>query len=180
MNLFLKLPFVASFLNYDDKKKNDLAEPKEPPILGSKDQDDIFMEGLILNEGKVPHVYKDTKGLYTIGIGTLVDKSMNAGLTDDEMLYLARNRARLYAEELDLKIPWWRDLSPVRQRVILELAYNMGVGNRTRGLLSFYNTLPAIQRGDYKTAVAGLERSKWAKDVGPNRTARLTSALLQG
>lgn len=172
----MKLTAVFSFLS---SLVGALHKPVDT-ILGSAEQDDLFMEELVLSEGKVPHVYKDTKGLYTIGIGTLVDKRMGAGLTDDEMYFLARNRIRLFAKELDAKLPWWRDLTPVRQRVILELAYNMGVGNRIKGLLSFYNTLPAIQRGDYETAAAGLLRSKWAKDVGPNRAARLTSALIKG
>lgn len=175
----LALLFGGASATSREKQPLPLQEP-EDSILGSKEEDELFMEELVLSEGKVRHVYQDTKGYYTIGIGTLVDERLGAGLTDEEMYYLARNRVRAFSEELDKKLPWWRDLTPRRQRVILELAYNMGVGSRKKGLLSFFNTLPAIERGDYETAVNGLLRSKWADDVGPTRAGRLTKALLEG
>jgi len=149
-------------------------------ILGSTYQDDLLMEDLIENEGLVLHAYLDTKKLVTIGIGTMIDKSRGGGITKEEAIYLAKNRLQKAADQLDEHLPWWRELSPVRQRLMVELCYNMGIGSKTSGLLSFVNTLPAIQRGDYLTAAKGFQNSKWARDVGPIRSGKMIKMLLEG
>ena len=149
-------------------------------ILGSTYQDDLLMENLIENEGLVLHAYLDTKKLVTIGIGTMIDKSRGGGITKEEAIYLAKNRLKKAAQQLDEHLPWWRELSSTRQRLMIELCYNMGIGSKTSGLLSFVNTLPAIQRGDYLTAAKGLQNSKWARDVGPIRSGKMIKMLLEG
>ena len=154
-----------------------------PPIdtsLGSTYQDDLLMEDLIDNEGLVLHAYLDTKKLVTIGIGTMIDKNRGGGITKEEAIYLAKNRLKKAAQQLDEHLPWWRELSLVRQRLMVELCYNMGIGSKTSGLLSFVNTLPAIQRRDYLTAAKGFQNSKWARDVGPIRSGKMIKMLLEG
>lgn len=159
----------------------DSCRPKpEEFLLGSAEQDALLMEDLISNEGYVSHVYQDTKGYWTAGIGRLLDRRKGGGLSMEEAVYLARNDVRKAIGQLDIHLPWWKNLSPVRKRVMIELVFNMGIGSSSSGLLSFRNTLPAIERGDYDTAAAGLRNSKWAKDVGPIRSGKMIRMLLQG
>lgn len=134
---------------------------------------------LARDEGEVLHAYQDSEGLWTIGIGCLIDRRRGGGITHEEAVYLLGNRVAAKEAELDRAIPWWRGLSPARQRVILNMAYNMGVGDAASGLLSFHDTLAAIQRGDWKAAAAGMKASKWARQVG-ERADRLEALLLKG
>lgn len=76
---------------------------------------------------------------------------------------------------LDRNLPWWRGLDEVRQRVVANLAFNLGIGK----LLGFKNTLAAMQRGSYAVAAAGMLNSLWAKQVGA-RAQRLASAMEHG
>ncbi|KVC46285.1 hypothetical protein WI72_32110 [Burkholderia ubonensis] len=76
---------------------------------------------------------------------------------------------------LDLHLSWWRQLDEVRQRVIANMAFNMGVAT----LLAFKNTLAAVQRGAYDIAAAGMKASRWYSQVG-QRAVRLRSAMETG
>jgi len=156
------------------------AKPAEEFLLGSAEQDELLMQDLINNEGFVSHAYQDTKGYWTAGIGRLLDRRKGGGLSMEEAVYLAKNDVRRSIVLLNKHLPWWKNLSPVRQRVMIELVFNMGIGDSSNGLLSFRNTLPAIKHGDYETATTGLRNSKWAKDVGPIRSSKMIKMLLQG
>lgn len=132
-------------------------------------------------EGKVPTVYKDSKGLWTIGIGILVDpKVPGAGLTYEEMRYLARNRIRAAEDELDAAFPWFAGVDEPRRAVFVELVFNMGMGNRKKGLRSFVNTLRAAAEGRWLDVGAGLRRSKWYRDVKPRRADPLIRQVETG
>jgi lysozyme len=58
--------------------------------------------------------------------------------------------------------------------VLVNMAFNMG-----GGLLSFVNTLAAIQRGDYNAAANGMLASRWATQVGA-RATRLADMMRNG
>lgn len=77
--------------------------------------------------------------------------------------------------DLDKALPWWRSLDDVRQRVLLNLCFNMGVA----GLQSFHNTLGAIRGDDYAAAAKGMRESLWAKQVGA-RAERLSKMMETG
>ena len=103
--------------------------------------------------------YTDTKGKLTIGIGrNLTD----VGLTDDEIDYLLQNDLKRVGVALDTSLPWWRNLDPVRQKVLQDMCFNMGIDT----LLEFKNTLSFMQAGDYNSAANGMLSSLWAKQVG--------------
>lgn len=143
--------------------------------------DATLLAALERDEGFVPHAYIDSEGYLTIGIGTLIDKRRGGGITHDEAVYLLRNRLAAKIADLDRELPWWRMLSPARQRVLANLAYNLGIGTRTppKGLLAFRNTLAAVERGDYEAASRGLLDSLWAKQVG-DRAKRLAEQMRAG
>jgi lysozyme len=75
---------------------------------------------------------------------------------------------------LDHHLPWCRRLDAVRQRVIINMAFNLG-----GKLLTFANTLAMVQRGDYAAAADGMLASKWATQVGA-RAYRLATMMRTG
>lgn len=140
-----------------------------------------LLTALERDEGFVPHAYEDSEGYLTIGIGTLIDKRRGGGITHDEALYLLRNRVASKLADLDRELPWWRNLSTTRQRVLANMVYNLGIGTRTppKGLLAFHDTLAAMQRGDYRAAAQGMADSLWGRQVG-KRAERLAEQMRIG
>jgi lysozyme len=123
------------------------------------------------DEGRRLKPYLDTVGKTTIGVGrNLTD----VGISDVECNLLLENDVMRSIMWLDRHLPWWRSLDAVRQRVIINMAFNMG-----RKLLTFANTLAAMQRGDYEAAANGMLASKWATQVGA-RAYRLATMMRTG
>jgi lysozyme len=131
---------------------------------------------LVLNEGKKNKPYEDTVGKTTIGIGRNLD---DVGLSEDEIQYLWMNDIKRVEGDLDKHLSWWRGLDVIRQRVMIDLCFNMGIGNEQHGLRSFRNTLEAVRTGHYREAAAGLLSSKWAKQV-KGRAIKLASMMETG
>lgn len=127
------------------------------------------------DEGFKSCVYLDSQNYFTIGIGTLVDSRAGGGITYEEAVMLCRNRVRLAVEELDRHLPWWQMLSRQRQRALINMAFNLGIGH----LLGFRNTLAALKAGDYEGAAAGMLDSLWARQVG-DRAVRLAQWVREG
>jgi lysozyme len=136
---------------------------------------EILARELHRDEGEVLHAYQDSRGFWTLGIGRLIDKSMGGGITHDEALFLLENDIAKVEADLDRELPWWRALDEVRQRVLANMAFNLGI----RKLLGFKNTLAAVQRGDYEAAAKGMLKSLWAKQVG-QRAERLAAMMRTG
>lgn len=126
---------------------------------------------LTRDEGRKPRIYTDTVGKVSGGIGrNLTDK----GFRDNEIDLMYQNDIAETEAWLDRNLPWWRQLDPVRQRVVMNMAFNM-----QGKLLTFVNTLAAIQRGDYAAAADGMLASKWATQVGA-RATRLADMMRSG
>ena len=77
--------------------------------------------------------------------------------------------------DLDRNMPWWQTLSDVRQRVICNMCFNLGVSK----LVGFRNTLAAMRQGDYVSAAQGMLNSAWAGQVG-DRATRLAQMMRTG
>lgn len=157
--------------------------------------DDICIQRLMVNEGCKLKSYRDTVGKLTIGIGRNLDDNpltieeqcyvghncRTLFISNDQAAYLCRNDLKKVRTDLDRELPWWRDLNPDRQYVMIDLCFNMGIGNRQKKtkLLSFSNTLDLIARGYYEKAADNLLKSKYAKQVGI-RAERNAYALRTG
>lgn len=76
---------------------------------------------------------------------------------------------------LDVALPWWRTLDPVRGDVLAEMSFNMGIHT----LLEFKNTLKAVQMHNYNLAYSGMLSSEWAAEVG-HRATRLAEMMRSG
>lgn len=164
-------------------------EPKpEAPSYGR-----VTLEAeLTRDEGKRLKAYKDTKGKWSIGIGRNLDDVGTAPLNRSKTDVLANGINEAECDQLfnydidrteadlDQAIPWWRKLDPVRQRVLLNMCFNMGWGDGTaHGLHTFVNTLAMIQHGEYSRAADNMLASLWAKEVGM-RAQRLANMMRNG
>ncbi len=123
---------------------------------------DILKKQLEHHEGFVPYAYPDTGGYYTIGIGHLIDKRKGGSISRDSALYILNEDIESKCGDLNNYLPWYRDLDEVRQRVLIDMCFNLGM----QGLLQFHNTLAHIQSGRYAEASKTMLTSKWAKQVG--------------
>jgi lysozyme len=139
------------------------------------DANELLLAELIRDEGVVPNAYQDSLGYWTIGVGRLIDKRRGGRLSPDEIEHLLINDVTRTVAELDRRAPWWRELDPVRRRVIINMAFNLGV----TGLLGFRNTLAKVRAGDWEGASRGMLASKWARQV-KGRADRLARMMREG
>ena len=103
--------------------------------------------------------YKDTADKLTVGYGrNLTDK----GLSEDEARYLLHNDIQEVIDGLRKAYWWFDELDEIRQGVVLNMAFNLGLG----GFAKFRNTISYISDGNFKQAAAHMLQSRWAKQVG--------------
>src|SRR3990167_270296 len=77
---------------------------------------------LIRHEGLRLKLYSDSLGVPTIGVGrNLRDK----GISHAEAMLLLENDLDEVLVDLQT-FPWWAALDPVRQRVLVDLRFNLG------------------------------------------------------
>lgn len=131
-----------------------------------------LVEMLKLHEGVRNKPYKCTAGKLTIGVGRNLD---DVGLSDDEIEYLLKNDIERCKKDLDKNIPWWKDLDEVRQFVLVDMCFNLGIV----GLMKFERTLKSIKAGKYEDAAKFMLESLWAKQVGKRATS-LSSMMKKG
>jgi len=125
------------------------------------------------HEGFRAHAYRDSLGFLTIGIGRLVDERRGGGISREEARTLLLHDLQAVFDGLDQRLPWWRDLDEIRKHVIVDMAFNLGVG----GLLKFRTTLEAVKSGCWDEAAKGMLKSRWAGQVG--RRARRLAAMMR-
>jgi lysozyme len=136
------------------------------------------------DEGEVLHVYLDTKGIRTAGVGHNleahgIDSPVGTVITQeqsDEWLEQDLSRAKT---DLEKAGPWVDSLDEARYGVLLNMCFNMGWGNGLHGLSAFHNTLAKVQSRNYDDAADAMLESKWAKDVG-KRATRLSQQMRTG
>jgi len=127
---------------------------------------------LNVSEGRRTKVYLDSVGIPTIGVGRNLK---DVGLYEDEIDYLLNNDIRRIQVDLDRALPWWRSMDPVRQSVLADMCFNLGI-NR---LLKFTNTLRKMKDGDYQGAADGMKDSLWYSQV-KGRAVELVSMMRTG
>ncbi len=155
--------------------------------------DQTLRDQLGQDEGNRTHVYTDTAGHPTVGIGFNLDRgdartqlagvgadydAVRAGrqdLTTDQINQLfshdvsgAVDTARGYYTGFD-------QLDVTRQRVLTNMAFNMG--GDTLG--QFHTLHAALTNGNYNAAADAMQHSAWARQVG-DRATRLIDHMRTG
>ena len=156
------------------------------------DRQDLI-EKLIVAEGLRLQVYKDTLGIDTIGIGrNLEDRGITKeeldwmdipnidvvyemGITEADAVYLATNDVQIVEEELLRAHPCVDRLDSVRQLILIDMAFNMGVPR----LCKFKKMWAAVEAEDFHTAAKEMLDSRWATQV-KGRATKLANAMHNG
>jgi lysozyme len=133
---------------------------------------DALMQELVRDEAVRLKPYRCTAGKLTIGVGRNID---DRGITNAEAMYLLNNDVAICESELTAVLPNWRDLSDTRQRVMLNMVFNLG---RDR-LSKFTKFIGCMKMGDFTGAAEQMMDSAWATQVG-QRAVRLRDMMLRG
>lgn len=105
-------------------------------------------------EGLELKPYKCPAGKLTIGYGRNLEDN---GITTHEANLMLENDLLNVKLELQDKLPVFNKLDDVRQNVLIEMAYNMGVPK----LLGFKNTIAFLKKNDFQSASKEMLNSKW-------------------
>lgn len=111
------------------------------------------------HEGLRLKPYYCTEGKLTIAYGRNLE---DRGVSQDEADYLLANDLVFFKDRLAKELPWYLQLSEVRQAVLVNMAFNLGVD----GLLKFKRMLSAAHKGNYELAAVEMLDSRWAGQVG--------------
>ena len=147
----------------------------------------------MVSEGLRLQVYKDTLGIDTVGIGRnledrgitkeeldwmdipTIDHVYEWGITEADAVYLATNDVQIVEEELVRAHPCVDRLDSVRQLILVDMAFNMGVPR----LCKFKKMWAAVEAEDFPTAAKEMLDSRWAKQV-KGRATKLANAMHNG
>lgn len=132
-----------------------------PPslVLAKLSPPTAIVQRLQRDEGLRLKLYRDTRGNWLIGYGRNL---VGRGISRNEAMMLLQNDILACQGDLDKHLPWWRDLSDLRQMVMLSLCYNLGI----YGLKEFNVALKWMRAGKYGDAAREFMQSKWARQVG--------------
>jgi GH24 family phage-related lysozyme (muramidase) len=135
---------------------------------------DLIVKLLGEEEGRSATVYKDTKKLWTIGIGCLVDARIRgAGLCDaaiDAQFAHDSIQARNDAEAL----PGFLRCNDIRQTVLVSMCFQLG------DLHGWPDFKAALAMDDYEAAATAGRDSDWYKIETPKRAKREMDMLQSG
>ena len=122
------------------------------------DNVDRLIEQLKRHEGVELKPYRDTEGLMTIGVGRNLDHN---GIRMVEANFMLMNDIKGCMEEAQA-YHWYKDLSPARKAVIVNMLFNLGKPRFDK----FIKFQSALAEGLYDKASTEMLDSRWAKQVG--------------
>ncbi len=127
---------------------------------------------LIDHEGLELKPYHCTADKLTIGVGRNIQ---DRGITEDEARYLLKNDIKIVENELCKVHECVEDLDAVRQLILMDMAFNMGVPR----LCKFKKMWNAIYERNFEAASMEMMDSRWARQVG-RRAVILSDAMKSG
>lgn len=127
---------------------------------------------LVADEGLRLFPYVDTVGKLTIGCGRNLS---DVGISNAEAMTLLDHDVDACITDLAGSFPWFVKLDAVRQRVIVNMRFNLGPA----GFRSFKRMVHAVALGQYALAAEHMRGSKWASQV-KGRAYRLAQAMETG
>lgn len=124
------------------------------------------------DEGLNLKPYQDTVGKLTIGYGhNLTDNGISLDMAEQ----LLQDDISIATRSLTSKFPWVDKLDNVRQNVLINMCFNMGI----KTLSTFTEFLALVEAGKYEEAAEDVLRTLWSRQVG-NRARRLSVQLRDG
>lgn len=130
-----------------------------------------FEAHLVWAEGERLDMYKDSVGIWTIGVGHNIQER---GISK------AISRALLHEDMQDVindcgSLSYWGNLDAVRQLVVADMVFNLGLSR----FLNFKRMQAALKREEYGLAAVEGKDSKWFRQVG-RRAVKLMDAMVTG
>ncbi len=131
----------------------------------------ILRLSLIKHEGVRLTPYTDTTGNLTVGVGRNLSKPLSKQVWG---MMLTEDIDEAVENTKDL--PWFLPLNDTRQRVIVEMVFNMGL----QRFLTFHNFISAVKTGNFELASFEMLNSIWASQVGqkPGQRAHTLSIMM--
>lgn len=132
---------------------------------------DIALQALKIDEGLRLKPYECTAGKQTIGYGRNLD---DVGISEAEAEAMLASDIKVAAQDAKsfATSAVWEDLSPERQAVLINMAFNLGLSR----LSQFKRLRTNLALRHYVDAAAEMLNSRWAKQV-PNRARRLADIM---
>lgn len=132
---------------------------------------DLFSEHLEWAEGRRKFPYEDSVGKLSIGVGRNLD---DRGLRDDEIDIMKANDMA-EAESEARTLPYWEGLDEIRQVVVADMIFNMGLSR----FLGFIRTNEALAAHNYQLAADEMMDSRWYRQTG-RRAWKLVKIMRTG
>lgn len=130
---------------------------------------------LLRDEGERLIAYRDSVGLWTIGVGHLLGPNARMQrITRAESRALLEDDINRAAAVLDGLVEDWDGIDGVRQLALLNMAFNLGPR-----LGQFRDFLTAVRARRWDVAAREILDSKWAGQVG-DRAKRLAAMIRTG
>jgi lysozyme len=122
------------------------------------------------HEGYVDHVYLDSRGFPTAGIGHLLPRGryhVGQKISAEQITaWFRQDTAQAIAGARRDIGPAYDRLDEARKMVVIDMVFNLGV----QGFGQFHATIHAIQTGNYAQAASNMLQSLWARQVGHRAT----------
>ena len=144
-------------------------------IQGMDDVKKMIMK----HEGVRNQAYKDSRGLWTIGVGHLIGNGSSPGeyagktLTDKEVQDLFEEDFAHHVKIAE-KTPGWDLANETGKGAMIDLAFNMGAWWK-----KFKNAAAALSAGDFNKGADELVHSAWYSQVG-DRAKQIVGMIRAG
>lgn len=142
----------------------------------------MVLPTVMRDEGFRAAPYLDGNAKWTIGFGTRINV-----IDHDEAMFLLEHRLHKAALACRQRFPWFAALDGLRQGVIAQMAYQMGVdgiaGFREMGrAIAAAVTAPTaeLRATFFAAAAAEMLDSKWARHDSPARAQRRATEMRTG
>ena len=132
---------------------------------------------IIKHEGKINRPYKDSLGLWTVGVGHLIGDGkslppeMNREFSDEEVMAMFE-KDYAHHRSAAMNIPGFDKLDGRGQGALTDLTFNMGPS----WISKWPKLKKQLEEGDTQAAAKNLEQSKWYGQVG-NRAPTIVSLI---
>lgn len=162
-------------------------------LAGESINVDRLTRQLEAHEGKSAVVYKDSRGIPTIGVGFNLQRTDarrrieklglkfddvlagKAKLSDGQIRDLLQEDVRAAVQDAKSLVKNFDDLSEARKRVLADMAFNLG----RSGLAEFRKMLKVIEGRDFAAAAREMDDSRWAGQV-KGRARTLSKMMRDG
>lgn len=154
--------------------------PEKVPNVSVGGDDKSVMAMIKKHEGVRNEPYKDSLGLWTVGVGHLIGdgKSLppewNRKFSDAEIDALFAKDYQ-HHKQMAMNTPGWDKANDKGRAAMIDLAFNMG-GSWYK---KFKNAAAALAAGDFNKAADELQNSQWYKQV-KGRAVTITQLIREG